>query len=133
MSAALQSRWLDWQPKDKSHAAREKVTDKADKRVREGAFVGFVSSVFESAPETRSCSSLPEARDVRAALLRNTAMGDLWLVSDEETLVDHPDILRSGLPVIFFDEVEQLRGKTLEELRALGAVKASFPTSRVLQ
>ena len=65
--------------------------------------------------------------------LRNTVICDVWLVADAETLAENPDIIRSGLPVFFFDEIEMLRGKTPAELKATGMVKAEFPTSRVLQ
>lgn len=76
----------------------------------------------------------PEARTRPAAvLLRGTVIGDVWLVADTEALAEYPDILRSGLPVFLFEEVAQLRGKTLEELKAIGMLKAEFPTSRVLQ
>jgi len=70
---------------------------------------------------------------IAAVKLVNTIIGDVWLVADDATLSEHPDIIRGGLPVIFFDEVEQLRGKTPAELKAIGMVKATFPTSRVLQ
>lgn len=65
--------------------------------------------------------------------LRNTIVGDVWLVADDATLAEHPDIIRAELPVFFFDELERLRGKIAAELRAIGMVKATFPTSRVLQ
>ncbi len=65
--------------------------------------------------------------------LRNTVIGDVWLVADSEALGEHPDIIRSGLPVFWFDEVEKLRGKTPAELKAIGMVKATFPTSWLLQ
>jgi hypothetical protein len=74
-----------------------------------------------------------DAGELAAVKLRNTAIGDVWLVADDDALAEHPDIIRSGLPVFFFDEVEQLRGKTPEELKAVGMVKAIFPTGRVLQ
>lgn len=73
------------------------------------------------------------AGDIAAVKLTNTIVGDVWLIADAENLADHPDIIRAGLPVFFFDEVEQLRGKTAAELRAIGMVKAVFPTSLVLQ
>jgi hypothetical protein len=75
----------------------------------------------------------PDAGEIAAARLANTVIGDCWLVKDEKALLDNPDIIRSGLPVFFFDEVERLRGKTPGELKAIGMVKATFPTSRVLQ
>lgn len=74
-----------------------------------------------------------DAGELAAVKLRNTVIGDLWLVADTGTLAKHPDILRAGLPVFFFDELEQLRGKTPAELKAIGMVKAEFPTSRMLQ
>lgn len=74
-----------------------------------------------------------DAGELAAVKLRNTLIGDVWLVADAEALAEHPDIIRSGLPVFFFDELEQLRGKTAAELRPIGMVKATFPTSRVLQ
>lgn len=75
----------------------------------------------------------PDAGELAAAKLRNTVIGDVWLVADPDALAEHPDIIRAGLPVFWFDEVERLRGKTLAELQAIGMVKATFPTSRVLQ
>lgn len=68
-----------------------------------------------------------------AVMLRGSVVGDVWLVADTEALAEHPDIIRSGLPVFFFDEIERLRGKTVDELRAIGMVKTVFPTGRVLQ
>lgn len=74
-----------------------------------------------------------DAGELAAVKLRNTVIGDVWLVADSEALAEHPDIIRSGLPVFWFDEVEQLRGKTPAELRAVAMVKTVFPTGRVLQ
>jgi hypothetical protein len=74
-----------------------------------------------------------DAGELAAVLLRKTVISDVWLVADDGTLADHPHILRSGLPVFLFSEVEQLRGKTRDELKAIGMVKAVFPTGRVLQ
>ena len=74
-----------------------------------------------------------DASQVAAVKLVNTVIGDIWLLADADALAEHPDIIRSGLPVFFFDEVEMLRGKTPEELKAIGMVKATFPTGRVLQ
>jgi hypothetical protein len=65
--------------------------------------------------------------------LTGTVIGDCWLVADDDAVADHPDIIRGGLPVSFFEEVEKLRGKTPEELRAIAMAKAEFPSSRVLQ
>jgi hypothetical protein len=74
----------------------------------------------------------PDAGELVAVKLRNTAIGDVWLVADDDALAEHPDIIRSGLPAFWFDEIEQLRGKTPAELKAISKVKAEFPTSRVL-
>lgn len=74
-----------------------------------------------------------DTAEVAAVKLVNTILGNMWLVAGAEALAEHPDIIRSGLPVFFFDEVEMLRGKTVEELRTIGTIKAQFPTSRVLQ
>lgn len=68
-----------------------------------------------------------------AVLLRGTIIGDCWLVADHEALVEYPEILRAGRPVVFFDELDQLRGKTTAELQTIGLVKSVFPTGRVLQ
>lgn len=73
------------------------------------------------------------AGELAAVKLRNTIIGDVWLVADQEALADHPDIIRSGLPVFFFDEIAQLRGKTPAELKAIAMIKTEFPTSRVRQ
>ncbi|MFI5364357.1 MAG: hypothetical protein ACHQ4J_01915 [Candidatus Binatia bacterium] len=72
---------------------------------------------------------------VTGVLIRSAVLDGalLWLVADDDTLAEHPDILRSGHAVFFFDEVERLRGKTAAELRAIAMVKAVFPTGRVLQ
>ncbi len=78
-------------------------------------------------------ATLAEAGELAAVKLTRTMIGDLWLVADAQALAEHPDIIRSGLPVFWFDEVERLRGKTPAELKAIGVVKATFPTSRVLQ
>lgn len=75
----------------------------------------------------------PDTAEIAAVKLRNTSIGDVWLVSDAEALAEHPDIIRSGLPVFYFSEVDQLRGKSFEELWAIGMVKAVCPTGRVLQ
>ena len=66
-------------------------------------------------------------------LLRGTIIGDCWLVADHDALAEYPQILRTGLPLIFFDEVEQLRGKTAVELQMIGLIKSVYPGGRVLQ
>ena len=75
----------------------------------------------------------PDAGELVAVKLRKTIVGDCWLVADADALADNPDLLRCGLPLFFFDEMEQLRGKTPAELKAICMVKATFPTGRVLQ
>lgn len=84
-----------------------------------------------AAPEVSTFDA--DTGELTAVKLTRTVMGDVWLVADDDALAENPSIIRSGLPVFFFDEVERLRGKTPEELKAIGMVKATFPTSRVLQ
>ena len=78
-------------------------------------------------------AALDAAAGELAVKLCNTIIGDVWLVADAHTLAEHPDIEASGLPVFFFDEVERLRGKSVEALQAIGKIKSVFPTSRVQQ
>lgn len=85
-----------------------------------------------SAPE-RPATFDADAGELAAVKLVNTIIGDLWLVADADVLAEHPDIIRAGLPVFFFEEIEGLRGKTPAELQAIAMVKAEFFTSRVLQ
>jgi hypothetical protein len=66
-----------------------------------------------------------------AVMLTNTAIGNVWMVANEDALAENPDI--PALPVFSFSEVEMVRGKTPAELTAIGVVKATFPTGRVLQ
>jgi hypothetical protein len=97
----------------------------------------LLSAVAAHKPEILQLLSMPalnaDAGELAAVKLRNTVIGDVWLVADAEALAEHPDIIRSGLPVFWFDELEMLRGKTPAELKAIGMVKATFPTGRVLQ
>ena len=74
------------------------------------------------------------AGEVCAVLLRSAVLNGalVWLVAEDEALAEHPDIVRSGHPLFFFDEVEQLRGKTVDELRTIAMVKTVFQTGRVL-
>jgi hypothetical protein len=76
-----------------------------------------------------------DAGTIDAVLIKSAVLDGalLWLVADSEALAEHPDIIRAGLPVFFFEEIEGLRGKTPAELKAIAMVKAEFPTSRVLQ
>jgi hypothetical protein len=111
-------------------------------RLRVEAPVGTVTPEMREAlaahkPELLRLLSTPtldaDAGQLVAVKLRNTILGDVWLVADEDAVADHPDIIRAGLPVFFFDEVHMLRGKTPAELKAIGMVKSVFPTGRVLQ
>jgi hypothetical protein len=128
MSIPLRSRWLTWQPENCSETPIQGTL----KTLKSGYVSGFDG--FEGA-ECRNpdANFLPDAGELAAVKVGNPLIGDLWLVRDDCALAEHPDIIRSRLPVFFFDEIEQLRGKTPEELRAIGLVKAEFPTSRVLQ
>jgi hypothetical protein len=87
----------------------------------------------QSATQRETPTFDADAGQLTAVKLTGTIIGDLWLIRDDDALADHPDIVRSGLPVFLFSEMEQLRGKTAEELKAIAAVKATFPTGRVLQ
>jgi hypothetical protein len=70
---------------------------------------------------------------VAAVLLRGTCWGELWLVADDDVLADHPDIAAAGLPVVCFVELPHLQRLDAASLRALGIVKRTSPTARVLQ
>lgn len=94
--------------------------------------VAAVPAVVQAVPE-RPAALDANAGELAAVKLVNTVIGDVWLVADDNTLADHPDILRAGHPVFFFDEVERLRGKTPTELKAIGMVKVAFPSSRIVQ
>jgi hypothetical protein len=111
------------------HHACPEGTGGADK----SAFVSVVSPAPEHDTQLFSPILDADTGELAAVKLRNTVICDVWLVADAETLAENPDIIRSGLPVFFFDEIEMLRGKTPAELKAIGMVKAEFPTSRVLQ
>jgi len=70
---------------------------------------------------------------VAVLLLSSVLDSHVWVVADEYVLEAEPAILRTGFPIFFFDEVEALRGKSVEELEAILQVKLVFPTSRVVQ
>lgn len=70
---------------------------------------------------------------VAAVLLRGTCWGDLWLIADDDVLGDHPDIATGGLPVVRFAELPHLQRLDAASLQALGLLKRTFPTARVLQ
>lgn len=129
------SEWLDWQPEDleRTHPI---ATDEADRSSQCQPSVSSVSSVSASLGCDRMHSDTAfdlDAGDIAAVKLHNTTIGDAWLVRDEDALAEYPDIIRAGLPVFYFSELEQLRGKSLEELRTIGMAKTVFPTGRVLQ
>jgi hypothetical protein len=133
MSAPFRSRWLDWHP-DNSPGTAPSCTLKTLKRGSDRAFDGFEGAgVRRDTPISSGATFDADAGELAAVKLTGTIIGDVWVVRDDDTLADSPDIIRSGLPVFFFEEVERLRGKTPEELKAIGLVKAEFPTSRVLQ
>jgi len=75
----------------------------------------------------------PDTAKISALLVHDVAIGDCLLVSDCDILAAKPYLLRAGLPIIFFHEADQLRGKTATELEAIGIIKPVFPTGRVLQ
>lgn len=128
----FQSRWLAWQGAERAptHANRGAKSDRSSVQDTFGTF-GTAVSQKSAAQHVPALDA--DAGELAAVKLRNTIIGDVWLVADAEALADHPDIIRSALPVLFFDELEQLRGKAVAELQAIGMVKATFPTSRVLQ
>jgi hypothetical protein len=66
-------------------------------------------------------------------MLRGTVVGDVWLVADPDTVTEHSDIANSGLPIFLFEEVEALRTKSTDELRAICEVKRLFPIAKVIQ
>lgn len=96
------------------------------------AAVAAVFAVGQVAPEQPATFDA-DAGELAAVKLINTVVGDVWLVVDSKALAEHADIIRSGLPVFFFEEIECLRDKTPTELKAIAMVKTEFPTSRVLQ
>lgn len=75
-----------------------------------------------------------EVRSICAVLVHASVLAGapIWLVADQGVLDEHPDITASGAGVFFFDEIEQLRGRPADELRALCATKAVFPAARIL-
>lgn len=132
------SRWLAWQPEELGASGSAKSAKSPDS----APSVTFGTAVSEAAAQRpgRRHTERGERADVTAgtaaAVFIRSAVLDgalVWLVRDDEAMAQHPDIIRSGLPLFFFDEVEQLRGKTPDELRAIAMVKTVFPTARVLQ
>lgn len=85
--------------------------------------------------QRRSVAGTPvlEAGAPAAVLLRGTCWGEVWLIADDDVLDDHPDIATAGLPVVRFAELPHLERLDAAARRALGLVKRSFPTARVLQ
>ena len=71
---------------------------------------------------------------VGAVLIDSRVLGcEVWLVRDADALNDIAAEV-GNRPVFFFDEIEHLRGKSEEELRAIAKVKCAFgPGARVVQ
>lgn len=70
----------------------------------------------------RGAADLPLGDDARieAMFMTETMIGDLWVVTDLSVLEKHPEIVRSGLPILSFTEWKGLQGKTPDELRRAG-------------
>ena len=75
-----------------------------------------------------------EATEVGSVLICSSVlMGELWLVRDSDALAGIA-LEAAGRPVFFFDEIETLRAKNPEELRAIAASKRVFgPKAALLQ
>lgn len=75
-----------------------------------------------------------DSGSVAAVLLHSTLLDHgVWLVADDAALIEYPDIEASGFPIFFFDEVNCLRGKSVERLRQVSMVKLAFPGARMVQ
>lgn len=73
------------------------------------------------------------AGEISAVRIDSRLFGEsIWLVRDADALAENPDIEESGLPVLFFDEVEHLRSHDAEQIKVICTVKRVFPTSRIL-
>lgn len=97
---------------------------------------GNLGSLDEtSGPPTGSIGADLTTGGFCAVLLRSAVLHGalVWLVADHDALAEHPDIIRSGHAVFFFDEVEQLRAKSAQELWSIAMMKRVFPTGRTLQ
>ena len=72
--------------------------------------------------------------DLSAVLLHSRIVGEeIWLVRDSDAINDIANEI-AGRAVLLFAEVERLRGKSPEELKAIVKVKRVFgPMTRVLQ
>jgi len=58
---------------------------------------------------------------------------EVWLVPNADAVADIAGEI-GGRPVFFYDEVQRLRGKSPEELRAIAKIKRVFgPGARVVQ
>ena len=79
----------------------------------------------------------PAPADQRVAyLLRTKDIGDLWLVPDEDAASELHRVFEakgSELPILTFDEVPLLKGKSRRILAAALTAKAALPGARILQ
>jgi len=92
------------------------------------------AQILEALAEEAQADVL-EHGNIAAVLLESPVFGLVWLVSDEQALDENPDIETSGLPVLFFADVEalkRLRGHEQDLKRFLEA-KRVFPRARVVQ
>lgn len=75
----------------------------------------------------------PLVEEIEAVLINSRLLAaEIWLVRDADAL-DRLGGEIGGRPVFFFDEVEKLKGKSAQELRAIAITKRVFPRGRVLQ
>ena len=80
-----------------------------------------------------AAQDIGEACAPAAVLLSGTLMGDVWLIADDEVLIEHPDIEASRLPTFTFSEVPYLARLDDAALAAVSACKRAFPTGRILK
>lgn len=97
--------------------------DRAELRVRHDALVAAMT-VIGGATDL----------DVVAVLVCLRHLGvDVWAVENRVVLNEHPDIGTSGLAVFTRDELERLRDRPGEMLRAVHGAKLVFPGSEVVE
>jgi len=92
---------------------------------------GNVAFLSQSGALGVAILSIAEERNL--GLSSFASLGNKADVADDDVLADHPDIGAAGLPVVRFAELPHLQRLDPEGLRALGLVKRTFPTARVLQ
>ncbi len=71
-----------------------------------------------------------------AVLIRSRTLGrEVWLARNERAAADLQAEMAAGheLPVLLFEEIPLLRGKSLAMCRVILDAKAVFPDSRILQ